>query len=368
MNKTVKIILGIVALISIILLVRGVSLKKEKVDTRGVIKIGAVLSLTGDFGIFGESINQGAMLAKKELEKEGYKIEYITEDDKTSATGTVNATQKLLNTDKVSAVMTATVQQVKPVQNLFINSSTPILAVWDSNDYLKSAGGNVFTIGFSTEDAGQKLANYVSEKSLNKVAVISQKDEWSELIAGAFKKQVEKNTGLITYSDSVSVSTKDFKTQILKIKESKTEAVFIPFIPGGIGVFIKQARELGYTGIILTGDSFSMSEVEYAKQYAEGVVFANLHSTETETLSKKYKEEFGLDVTDSLFVTFGYNGMKTLVKAVEKSQKENISVSDALRKVKLNGIDGLIDFQGKQYSEKVEKLYRVENGQFVEIK
>lgn len=366
MNKYTWTILGVIVLA--IVLVFAFKHPGDKQDTQESIKIGAVLPMTGDFSMFGESINQGAMLAVKELQTKGMKIEYVAEDDKSSASGSVSAANKLLNADKVSGVITATVQEVKPIKNSFDGGTTPLLAVWDSNDYIKSAGPNIFTIGFSTEDAGYQLANYAVKNGAKKVAVISQKDEWSELIASAFDKKVKELGAAVVLNDSLQPSVKDFRSQITKLKSENVDAVFIPFLPGAIGPFANQARQLGYKGLILTGDSFSMDEVEQAKANAEGIVFANLHSTGADALGVEYEKQFGAAPTDSLFVTFGYNGVKTLVAATELAQKKNISVSDALRQTETQGVDGLIDFKGGQQAEKTEKLYKAENGAFVEIK
>jgi branched-chain amino acid transport system substrate-binding protein len=366
MNKKILVLIGVLVVVIILIGILGKPAKKQEITE--VVKIGAVLPLTGDFATFGESINQGAELAVKELQAQGYRIEYVTEDDKSSAAGSVNAANKLLNADKVAGVLTATVQEVKPMKSAFDVGSTPLLAVWDSNDYIKSAGPNIFTIGFSTEDAGYQLASYAVKNGAKKVAVISQKDEWSELIASAFNKKVKELGATVVLSDSLQPNIKDFRSQITKLNAEKADAVFIPFLPGAIGPFANQAQQLGYKGLILTGDSFSMDEVDQAKASAEGIVFANLHSTGADALAVAYKTQFGSDPTDPLFVTFGYNGVKTLVAAIETSQKKNSSVSDVLRMTKTQGIDGLIDFKGGQQAEKLEKLYKVEKGAFVEIK
>jgi branched-chain amino acid transport system substrate-binding protein len=367
MNKKLLIGLGVIILIIVAILIIATKSNKEPVSNE-TIKIGSILPMTGDFAMFGESINQGAQLAIKELQEKGHVIEYVAEDDKSTASGSVNAANKLLNVTKAEGVITATVQEVKPVKNQFDAGSTPLLAVWDSNNYIKSAGSNIFTIGFSTEDAGYQLANHAVNQGAQKIAVIAQQDEWSELIAGAFENKAKELGGTVILSEKIQPLVKDFRSQITKLVAEKTDAVFIPFLPGAIGPFISQARQQGYTGLILTGDSFSMDEVKYAGKNAEGVVFANLHSVGADALAAEYQKQFGAEPTDALFVTFGYNGVKTLVAAIELAKKKDIAVSDALRQTKVEGVDGTINFQGKQYSEKLEKLYRVEGGQFVEIK
>jgi hypothetical protein len=58
MNKYIKIIVSVIAVIVIILLAKGFTSKKQ-ITTDQSIKIGAVLSLTGPASVDGEAIKQG---------------------------------------------------------------------------------------------------------------------------------------------------------------------------------------------------------------------------------------------------------------------------------------------------------------------
>ncbi len=69
-----------------------------------VVKIGVITDLTGPGAYWGERTAQGVELALRELEKEGYVIDIITEESGLEASKAVSAAQKLVNIDGVDAL------------------------------------------------------------------------------------------------------------------------------------------------------------------------------------------------------------------------------------------------------------------------
>jgi branched-chain amino acid transport system substrate-binding protein len=365
-----KIIISLIA-VALVILIGGyfVMNKKEKVTNHGTIKIGATLPLSGDFAIFGEPINKGALIAIDEAKKSGIDVEYIVEDDHSNASGSTNAANKLVKIDKADAVMTATVQEVKPIVSIFKKGNIPLLVTWDSNDFIKSAGDNIFTIGFSTEGTGQKMAEYAKNNlKLSKVAVIPQIDEYSELIANSFDSYFNKLGGQIVLKEKSPVGQNDFRTILAKIKNSGAEGVYFPFpTPDGINPFLKQAKEQNLNLIMMTADGFSLDQAVKDGIPIEGLYFTNVYLDDAKSLEEKYKNKYGSGPVDTTFVSFGYDGVKTLIEAIDNSRKNNIKVADALRKLNIKGTDRDIDFKGGQFSEKVERVYKVVNKKIIEV-
>jgi len=324
------------------------------------IKIGSILPLTGDFGSLGEEIKRGAEIAVEEARNRGEKFDYVLEDDQSQATGSVNAANKLVNIDKVNAVFTATVQQVKPIAPIFNQTQIPLLTVWDSNNYLKTAGPQIFTTGFSTEKAGEKMATYAfSTLKLKTIGIIFQKDEWSELIAQSFEAKFISLGGTVALKESAQTTQKDFRTLIAKTKSLNADGIYFPLLPTAAGPFLVQAKELGFKGKLMTADSFSQDDINIAKSSAEGVYVTTLHAENSVSLSEKYKTKYGTEPFDIVFVSFGYDGINTLLEANKIALEKNINLTDALKQVSINGGGGLINLNNSQFFEREEKIYRV---------
>ena len=359
MPKSLKIFLTLAVLLAIILILQNLGNDKSS----NTLKIGAILPLTGDFGSLGEEIKRGAEIATEEAHAKGKNFDFVIEDDKSQSTGSVNATNKLINIDKIDAVFTATVQEVKPIAPIFNQAQTPLLTVWDSNDYLKTAGPYIFTTGFSTEKAGEKMAVYAIETlKLKTVAIIPQIDEWSELIAKSFEEKFKALGGTITMRESAQVTQKDFRTLIAKAKTSNADGIYLPLLPTSAGPFLLQAKELGFKGKLMTADSFSQDDINIAKNSAEGVYVTTLHADNAQILTEKYKAKYGTEPFDIVFVSFGYDAINTLLEANKISLKNNITLTEALKQVSIDGAGGKIELNNSQFFEREEKMYKVQNG------
>ena len=133
-----------VTLVAIALGIVGLSIWADRSSTQEAPQknttIGAILPLSGDFAQFGEAINQGITLALDEARAEGIHIDYVLEDDNSQTVGSVNAAKKLINVDAVDAVLTATVQEAKPIAPLINEAGIPLIVVWDSTEFIKTAG------------------------------------------------------------------------------------------------------------------------------------------------------------------------------------------------------------------------------------
>ena len=163
MNKTTKIIIGVVILALIVW--GGVKLFGIKIEkTSEPIKIGAVLALTGNNASYGQSTKRGMDLAIEELNKDGKNINIVYEDDKSSNDGVVSAFQKILTIDKVPValgfVSSGGVLAASSVAN---SSKVVLLSTLASADEIKDAGDYVFRIKESSAIHGKEMAKYAKE-------------------------------------------------------------------------------------------------------------------------------------------------------------------------------------------------------------
>ena len=71
------------------------------------IKVGTLMAFTGPLKEFGPNIKNGAVLAAKELSKAGLKVKLIQEDTETNSVAGINAAKKLVNVNKVVAIIGA---------------------------------------------------------------------------------------------------------------------------------------------------------------------------------------------------------------------------------------------------------------------
>lgn len=328
------------------------------------IELGAVLPLSGDFAEVGEFIKQGMELALHDYKEKGVDVNLHIQDDNSNAADSVNAANALLAQHKLNAALTATVQEVKPIAPIFNNKKIPLIAVWDNNDVIADSGDYVFSTGYLTEDAGEDMAKLAREKGVSRVAVITQQDEWSNIIGGAFSAEFKKQGGEVVLTDDVNFDVTDFRTFLTKAKNENVDGIYFPFIPGYIAPFAKQANELGLDVMLMTGDSMSQGEIDDAGEAINGTYFTSVDTDNLSGLIARYNEVYGEDPADPAFVSFGYHGVQM---AIEAAQKKGLSMKDALEITSIEGFDGTINFDANNQATRTQNIFQVQNLQIVKL-
>lgn len=368
MPKSSKLLIAIIVVLAIVFIGYRWNQKNASVSS-GTFKIGSFLPLSGDLASLGQDINRGALIAVDELKAQGKDIQYINEDDQFKATGSIQAANKLVNIDKMDAVFTSTVQEMKPVYPVFNSNKVPLLVTWDSNEFIKQAGDHVFSIGFSTEGAGGLMATYAYQKlGLRQIAIIYHNDEWSELISGAFQKKFTELGGTIVMREKTDPAAKDYRTLLVKAKDTNPDGIYFPLLPPAKGPFVIQAKQLGIKATMMAADGYLQDEIHEGGIASEGVYFTNIYADETKDLMKKYQDKFKSDPSDIVFVSFGYDAIKMLDAARFIAQHNNMSLRDAMMRVDIQGTGGPIRMNDSQYSERLEKIYKIIKEIPVEVK
>ncbi|AKM77989.1 MAG: Amino acid/amide ABC transporter substrate-binding protein, HAAT family [Candidatus Wolfebacteria bacterium GW2011_GWB2_46_69] len=358
MNSITKGIVGVIVIGALAAAIGAIAQKQSTGDKNsGQIKVGAILPLSGDLAALGEEVKRGIELAAEDAKMEGANVAVIYEDDRYTPAMDVSAANKLINVDKVDAAMTMFVEEAKPMAPVFNTSKTPLVALWDSNEFIKS-NEYLFSNGFSTERAGEAMAEYAYDKlGMRTAAIIGHIDPWAEIISDAFNKKFEALGGKVVYNERFNVDVTDYKTAIAKIKQANLDGVYFPLMPMNNAKFLMQAKQLGLHKTLLTGDTLIQDVIIETGIAADGVYATNIYSTETTTLVEKYKAKYGQEPMDVTLVSFGYEGLMK-IKDAAKAQGNTTE----------GMVKGLTSIFGEDKSaDRIEKIYRVVEGKKIEM-
>jgi branched-chain amino acid transport system substrate-binding protein len=164
------------------------------------IKIGALLSLTGDLQAYGENCLKGIKLALKQINEAGgvlgSQIQVVEADDQTSAQPAIDAAKRLVNVEKVAAIVGAlgsgvtipvatTVTVPSKIPQISPASTAPTITTLDDDDFL-------FRTVPSDAFQGVALAQITREEQLDRLAVIYINNDYGQGLADSFKAAFEK--------------------------------------------------------------------------------------------------------------------------------------------------------------------------------
>lgn len=229
------------------------------------IKMGVITTLTGPAGVYGLStqcsLNSLAQLINDKggitVKGKKYTIRLIYADDKLTVAGARAAAEKLLYTDKVDFIVGAFSQQMVSAWAPLAMKEKKITLVGGPGVEPRPEWPYLFHVSSTESSRSFALCKIVKEKlgAKSVLYVFSDSQE------GRRSKQIaefqEKMRGL-EVKDYIFTSnfTKDFYPLLTQALKTNPDFMFINLVPGAAALFIKQARELGFKGIL--GNSNNM--------------------------------------------------------------------------------------------------------------
>ena len=366
MSKTTKIIVGIII---VVIIIGGIWYGlTRKPAGKEVIKIGAILPLTGKAAQYGEEIKRGIELAKENIKDVSFEIIYG--DSKYETKEGVSIYQKLKTEDARLMIVSAStiVVALSPLAN---QDKIILMGTTASTPDYTSPNDFTFRVTTRAEVEDKELARWALDKGYKKIALMYVNNDWGLGHYNSIKPEIEKLGGEITSAESFMAETNDFRTNLAKIKAGAPEAVFLLVEAKTAGIILKQARELGLTSQFFGAKTLQSADlIPVAGKAAEGVVYTYpfdpfSQKSLIKEFVKRYQEKYG-DLPTS-FVAEGYDSTNLILNALRDCKKLDTScMKDSLLKTKnYPGILGNLTFDENGDVYYPYFLKTIKNGQFV---
>ncbi|MCL5010790.1 MAG: penicillin-binding protein activator [Patescibacteria group bacterium] len=372
MDKTAKIVFIVIA---IVLIATGFWYeagynKNRQVVQKELIKIGAILPLTGEGASYGESFKRGIELGVSEIEKKyGKKITVVYEDSRMVPADAATAAQKLISSDKVKAILIGSSRETLAVAPIAEQNKTLLMTAGSAPE-ITQIGDYVFRTCPSDFYQGNDLADLAIKKGYNKPAILFMGDNYGKGISDVFTKRIQEKGGTIAAMENFTAQgTGDFKAPLTKIKEARPNVILIIADINQYPLILKQMNELNINLPILASECLKAQEVLInAGSLAEGVLFTYYTEPKTkeyEIFNSLYKEWFGAE--SGPFAAEFFDNTELLLSALIESRSDVEKAKFWLYAVKdWKGATGTTNFDANgDVTDKSYTIYTVKNGQFV---
>ena len=341
----------------------------------GVFKIGGIGPLTGDASSYGNSVKNGAQIAVDEINEAGgaagYQFELLFEDDELDEEKSVNAYNKLMDSN-VNAIL-GSVTSGCSIAVSEVSKDDGILQITPSGSAQACTQyDNAFRICFTDPMQGELMAKYIIEKGIKKTAIIyNVSDEYSKGIADAFTTEYQAAGGTISASESYNTGDIDFKTQLTTIKNSDAEALFLPVYYSDVASISEQAAGVGlalpyfgcdgWDGVIkqLNGDTSKIDGAVFLTPFV-----ASSEDEKVKNFVEKYSEKFG--ATPDQFAADGYDGVYAMAKALEQTNGDASSEAliSAMTSITVDGVTGSMTFDASGEPNKDALVAVIKDGEY----
>ncbi len=302
------------------------------------IKIGTLFAHTGALKEWGPHIQNGAVLAAKQMDSAGLKFTIIHEDSRTSAVPATKAARKLVEVDKVVAIIGAlassSTQSVAeyvtcPNNVILISpaSTSPLLTI------LPADHGKDFLFRTCPSDVLQGIIAGKLAADFNKTAsVLYVNNPYGQGLVVQFKKSFEKRRGrvlaMVPHSELAAVS---YKSELNRALSGNPDILCAFSYPEHAKIYLKEAIELfGYRNFLFCDGTKSEDIVgALGVDKVEGQVGTAPGSEGGKSymiFKADYENEFGR-LPPLPFITNAYDGMAVIGIAIYAAQAKGLELT-----------------------------------------
>lgn len=326
------------------------------------IRIGLIYPLSGVIAYDGQSVVSGAQLAAEEINSKGsllkgQTIELVIEDGQGLPAQSVAAAEKLINRDKVAAIVGCLRSTASlAVQPIAEKNKTPMLTVISTAPKLTEGGYKYYFRTCPKEAMLVAVAAQflVTKLGIKKLCYLGPNDEWGRAALDAWGKLMKESGGQLLNGDLVPNTETNFQAYLTKIKSMNPDAVAIQAETLMASMVFKQVKELGLTlPFIGHGATASQEFIKLAGDASEGVYSMmpyvyTYDSPQNKAFTQAYSKRFPDRGMPDKYAVAGYDGIYVLADAIGKASKaDRESIRNGLTKVESKRIQGTIQFDSK---------------------
>ncbi len=391
---TRKILILILALVLVFaIVIAGCQQKDEeeeetKTEVKEPIKIGAIVSETGPYAALGTPEKKVLQMEVDRINKEGgvdgRDIEVIIEDDGTDEAKTVAAATKLIEKDKVIALIGATgTGQTMAIVDKVAKAEIPLVSMAGGNAITNPTKKWVFSTPPSNYIVVPYALDYLKSQGFKRIGLITDSGGFGKDGKEVIETEVG-NYGLeIVADETYNPTDVDMKAQLTKIKGTDAEVILAWTAGKGASIIAKNTKELEIDIPLVISHGIGMEAfIGGAADAANGVIFPiggrllipdsfpedNEQKEVTQQFVNDYKEKY--DESQSTFGGHAYDALNIIINSLKRIDSDNPSeLRDEIEKTtNFAGTAGLFSYTEDDHmglSEDDLNLIEIQDGKWV---
>ena len=346
---------------------------------RSTIKIGYFGDLSGPTFNYGQSAINGVLMAVDQVNQaggiNGRKLDVVITDDKGSGEEAARLTAKLIDQDKVVAVIGGgTSGNSRAAAPKAQSSHVPLIAPSSTDPAVTQVGDYIFRACFVDEFQGEVMASFaVNRLKAEKAAILFDfNSPYGRGLTNFFQTSFKQLGGQIVNEQSYTQGDSDFKGQLSAIRASEPDVIYIPGYYGDVTVIAKQARQLGLTQPLLGGDGWDAPELWQLGGDALNGAYISTHysvddpSPAIQSFVQEYKQRYG-NLAPDAHAALAYDAALLLVDAIKRAgTTEGPKLRDALAQTKdFKGVTGSISMDSHRNAVKPAVVIKLMDVRFI---
>jgi len=339
----IGVFLTIIVISSIIYLIQISTFSKK------IVKIGAILPLTGPASFAGELAKMGLDLAVDNLHFKNMSVKIIYQDGQGDPRKSIDAFHHLVFIERTKVIITYISQVGLALKDQAETQKIVLFANVTHPEMTKSTKF-VFRMSPVVESDFLKFTEFLNQKLKNiqgSILVLYQTDEYGASFSSLLRKLPK------TYScKAVPYDPKqtDFRSIIVKeLSKKQPNLVAVVGFGQSLGILIRQIREYGYKGDIYASLGFILTDAyKIAGETAKDIYYPDLdintNDPDYKNLEFLFEKKFGRKMPSTSWLF--YNTLLLIAEAINKVGDSPVDIANYIRKMrKFRGIGAIFDIQ-----------------------
>ena len=347
-------------------------------DGTGPILVGYYGDLSGRTSSFGQSTKNGVEMAADEINKagglNGRQIQIITEDDQGEPNKAATVVTKLINQDKVVAIL----GEVASSNSLAAapkaqEAKVPMISPSSTNPAVTQVGDYIFRVCFIDPFQGEVMAKFAATNLKAKRAAILYdfNSDYSRGLQQFFKRSFTGLGGQVVTEVSYTQGDRDFSGQLTAIRSANVDVIYVPGYYGEVGVIANQTKQLGIKAPLLGGDGWDAPQLwQLGGAALNGDYISNHYSVDDPSPAiRKFVADYQArySILPDALAALGYDSMKVLADSITRANgTESAKLRDAIAGTKnFAGVTGLITIDAERNAVKPAVVLKLQDSKFV---
>ena len=321
---------------TVVLMIVSVSLLSSAIAKESVV-IGSISPLTGTNAVQGTDMKNGEQIAMEEVNAAGgvlgRPLKILFEDTESRPKGGIDAVHKLVEVNKVPAIVGAYSSGISLPTGEYTNAQKVVqISVASTSPALRKIGPYFFNSIGLDEVMGTELAKFAMEDTgAKRFASITVNNPFGIGIEIWSKAYVEQHGGEVVTLVRYDERKPDYRAEIERLFSKKPEAIFFTAYGTESKLILKQAYEMGLKPSKgWWADYLTMWVNEVIPETAEGIkgLECGIGFGRYEHYRDGYKKKFGKEPMTA-FGAYGYDAVWLVALAINFA---NSTKSDDIRK------------------------------------
>lgn len=327
-----KVIWGIVVIAIIIWIGVSFSERTPENTNEDVIRVGAVLSFTGDANVDSLRMQRGFDLAQEDLAQQGINVEIQYEDDETNPAQTISAVRKLLDTYKPDALVGLSwsflAEAASPVVT---EAKIPVFSPANTSEFTGKPSPYIFFGAVRNEQKLEPVVEWLKQKEITSVALFVDNAPWGNNHRDIYTRAAQEAGVEVVLLEEFIFGTEGEVTSaaVTKIKASEADALLWSGGEQGAVILLKKMQEQQVHIPVVGMDHLENIIKKQLVDYSVDIPLFVFETSLDQELDRKHQKKYGEPV--GIYTDTAYDGLMLMVEAIQNTDRSGEKIAEYLQ-------------------------------------